>query len=253
MASGGTNIQSVMTVFRPQQSNEAFGMRFWSSQVFRYAGYKNKDNGETLGDPANAEFTEYLIKSKLWSPPSVRTAFDLLPLVLKMPQIDKPFIYNIPHDLAHELDIEHPQFPAVKDLHLKWAAIPAITNFKMNLGGLIYPCMPFNGWFLSTEIARNLLERYSMTIPLAKAMNIPFNDRMLVQKVTAEFENAILHSFEKQEYTIVDPMTVGKSFMTHCQRERKAGRECPGQWSWIGGLVGELLIHLLILTSVTLC
>ena len=228
-----------MTVFRPQQPHETFGLRFWSGQLFRYAGYKNSDNGEVLGDPANAEFTEFLIKSNLWTPPPNRTAFDLLPLILKMPTIDKPFIYVLPQHLRHEVNIEHPDFPAVKNLGLKWSTIPAITNFKLNLGGVRYPCIPFNGWFASTEIARNLLERYKVTLPLAKAMNIPSNDRMLAQKVSAEMENAILHSFEKSEYTIVDPMTVGKSYFTHCKRERQAGRECPGQWSWIGGLVGK--------------
>lgn len=239
IASGGNNIESVMTVFRPQQPHETFGLRFWSGQLFRYAGYKNSDNGEVLGDPANADFTEFLIKSDLWTPPPNRTAFDLLPLVLKLPTIDKPFVYVLPQHLRHEVNIEHPDFPAVKNLGLRWSTIPAITNFKLNLGGIRYPCIPFNGWFVSTEIARNLLERYRVTLPLAKAMNIPSDDRMLAQKVSAEIENAILHSFEKSEYTIVDPMTVGKSYLTHCKRERQAGRECPGQWSWVGGLVGE--------------
>ena len=215
IASGGTNIYSVMTVFRPQQPDEAWGMRFWSHQFFRHAGYKNKNTGQVLGDPANADFTEYLINANLWSPPSTRSAFDLLPLVLKMPRINKPFVYEIPQNLTNELDLEHPQFPAVKRLGLKWAAILAISNFKMDLGGVKYPCIPFNGWFLSTEIARNLLERYQMTFPLAKAMNIPINDRMLAQRVLVEVENAILYSFEKHEYTIVDPMTIGKSFITH--------------------------------------
>jgi len=237
IASGGPNIQSVMTVFRPQLSHETWGMRFWSSQLYRYAGYEQK-NGEVLGDPANAEFTEYLINSKLWSPPSPRSSFDLLPLVLKMPMVHKPFVYELKPNLVHEVSLDHPQHPAIKDLNLKWSSIPAITNFKMNLGGIKYPCMPFNGWFLSTEIARNLLERYNLTNSLANAMKISLDDRMLAQKVSAELENVILHSFEKNGYTIVDPMTIGKSFLTHCKRERQSERECPAQWSWIGGLVG---------------
>lgn len=93
-------------------------------------------------------------------------------------------------------------------------------------------------WFLSTEIRRNLLERYNAAIPLAKAMDIDPDDKMVTDIVAANLETAILHSFEKNEFTIVDPMTVGKSFLTHCARERTAGRECPAQWSWIGGLVG---------------
>lgn len=37
----------------------------------------------------------------------------------------------------------------------------------------------------------------------------------------------------------MDPHAVGESYCTHVRREREEhGRECPGQWSWIGGLVG---------------
>ncbi len=92
---------------------------------------------------------------------------------------------------------------------------------------------------MSIEIARNLIERYKVTTPLAEAMNMDVKDKFLAQKVSAELETAICYSFEKQGFTIVDPMTVGDSFMTHCKRERSAGRECPAQWSWIGGLVGK--------------
>lgn len=99
--------------------------------------------------------------------------------------------------------------------------------------------------FVSIEIARNLIERYKVTTPLAKAMGMDMKDKFLPQKVSAELETAICHSFEKQGYTIVDPMAVGDSFVTHCKRERSAGRECPAQWSWIGGLVGEYSVHLL--------
>jgi sulfite reductase alpha subunit-like flavoprotein len=69
-------------------------------------------------------------------------------------------------------------------------------------------------------------------------MELDLDDKMLTDIVGSNLETAILYSFEKNGFTIVDPMTVGKSFLTHCARERTAGRECPAQWSWIGGLVG---------------
>ena len=241
LATGGTNIQSVMTVFRPQRSDEIWGMRFWSSQFVRYAGYVLDDEKENnvLGDPANIEFTSFLVDRKLWVPPSPRTAFDVLPLVLKIPNNDVLFVQELPKEVIHEVNIEHPDHPTMKDLGYKWAAVPAISNFTMNLGGIKYPCAPFNGWFLSTEIARNLLERYNAVGPLASTFGINTNDKMLHQKVSVELETAILYSFERNDFTMVDPMTVGKSFLTHCKRERKMGRECPAQWSWIGGLVGK--------------
>ena len=241
LASSGPNIVSVMTVFRERQTNEHWGMRFWSSQYYRYAGYVDEINGEVLGDPANVSLTSYLMKEGLWKPPEIKTAFDMLPLVLKIPNIDTPFVYSLPTDSIHEITIEHPRYSKVKKLGLKWCSIPAITNFKLNLGGIDYPCVPFNGWFLSTEIVRNLIERYNCALNVAKAIGIDTNDALLVSKVSEELETAVLYSFEKNKYTIVDPIGVGKSFLTHCQREADMGRECPAQWSWIGGLLGMLI------------
>jgi nitric oxide synthase oxygenase domain/subunit len=65
----------------------------------------------------------------------------------------------LPKEVTHEVELEHPKYPRVKDLGYKWGAVPAISNFTMDLGGIKYQCAPFNGWFVSIEIARNLLER----------------------------------------------------------------------------------------------
>lgn len=134
LATGGTNIQSVMTVFRPQLRNEIWGLRFWSSQFVRYAGYTDEKTGRILGDPANAKFTSFLIESDLWSPPHTKSAFDILPIVIKLPNNDVPFVIDLPKTYCHEVMIEHPKYPKVKDLNLKWAAVPAISNFVMRIG-----------------------------------------------------------------------------------------------------------------------
>jgi nitric oxide synthase oxygenase domain/subunit len=228
-----------MTVFRPQQFNEIWGIRFWTSQCVRYAGYKDSESGEILGDIANADFTSYLIEQKLWTPPVEKCAFDVLPLVIKLPGNDIPFVYELPKAVTHDIHIEHPKFNKVKDLGFKWTAVPVINNFSLTLGGIHYTAAPFNGWFMTTEIARNLLERYGATNPLAIAMGFDLTDKLLARKVSAELESAILYSFEKGKTTVVDPDTVGHSFVTHCKREQSAGRECPAQWSWVGGLVGK--------------
>lgn len=225
IATGGTNVQSVMTVFRPQRNDEIFGMRFWSSQIVRYAGYVDGETGKVLGDPANAELTSYLIERELWVPPVERTAFDVLPLVLKLPNNDIPFIYELSNEVVSEVDIEHPDFPALKELGCKWTTVPTITNFMMNLGGIKYSCCPFNGWFVSIEVVRNLIERYDLTLPLANVFGIDHGDKHLKERVSLELDAAINYSFEKRNITIVDCVTVGKSFMTHCKNERIAGRE----------------------------
>jgi len=108
----------------------------------------------------------------------------------------------------------------------------------MNLGGIQYTAFPFNGWFCSIEIVRNLMERYSPE-KFAMAMGIDTKStRMWKNQVQYELDRAICHSFDKSGFTIVDLETVGEQFVTHCKREKANGRECPGQWSWIGGLAG---------------
>lgn len=43
IATAGTNIQSVMTIFRPLRAGESIGPRFWTEQFVRYAGYRDED------------------------------------------------------------------------------------------------------------------------------------------------------------------------------------------------------------------
>lgn len=40
-----------------------------------------------------------------------------------------------------------------KDLGLQWYAVPAVSNMRMDCGGLEFTATAFNGWYMSTEIA----------------------------------------------------------------------------------------------------
>ena len=66
----------------------------------------------------------------------------------------------------------------------------------MNLGSIKYPCAPFSS-FVSIEIARNLLERYNGTEPLAEAFEMDVSDKLLHQKVSAELETVAF--FRKEQ------------------------------------------------------
>jgi len=134
-ATAGTNIQSVMTVFRPKGPKEAFGIKFWSSQLVRYAGYKDPENeGKVLGDPANAHLTEYLLSHNYWTPPKVRSAFDVLPLVLKVPHQKKPYVYELPREYIYEVCLAHPSRPEITNLGYRWTTVPAIADFNLTVG-----------------------------------------------------------------------------------------------------------------------
>jgi len=239
LATGGTNLLSVMTVFRPRGLHELVGPRFWNSQLVRYAGYAGEgENGGTLGDPANAEFTRYLIAKGLWTPPASGSPFDVLPLVIQMPERPDPFVYHLPPEFVHEARITHPQYPKFAELGLRWPTVPAITNFEMVIGGVSYNGMPFNGWFMELEVVRNLVERYKISEKVAAAIGLSTGEKLWQNRVMHEVAVAVLHSFEAAKFTMVDQHTAAAGFQTHCQRERAVGRECPAQWSWIGGMVG---------------
>ena len=107
-ATAGTNIQSVMTVFRALTPDESWGPRFWTEQGVRYAAYKDEVTGEILGDGANLDFTEFIVKKGYWTPPEPRTQHDILPCIFKMPGIDTPIVHEFDPKYLYEAQIEHP-------------------------------------------------------------------------------------------------------------------------------------------------
>lgn len=238
VAAGGGIIQPLMTVFAPRKPNERWGMRFWNLQFCRYAGYRQPD-GSVLGDVANVAFTEMVIKRFGWQPPRPRTRFDPLPQVLQLPGQD-PEICEFDRALFCEIPLAHPKYPKFAKLGLKWTSLPAILSFDMNLGGIHYPCCPFNGWFVDLEIARNLVERYDVGKNVAAICGIDASKDAngWRSRILPMVNEAVMHSFQKKKFSIVDHFTVSKQFLTHVDREKQCGREVPAQWSWIGGFAG---------------
>jgi sulfite reductase alpha subunit-like flavoprotein/hemoglobin-like flavoprotein len=234
MGVNGGNMQIVMNVFRPKRPKERWGPRFWNLQYFRYAAYGMPD-GTVLGDKANLKLTKAILKLG-WTPPEPRGEFDILPLVIEVPG-QRPKIYNFDRADVMEVPIEHPTNPELAKLGLKWVVIPAIATFRLTLGGLNYACLPFNGWFMGTEIARNLFEesRYGKAEAIARAFGLDTSTEQTLWRDRAflELNVAVLYSFGKHKVTIVDHQTASRQFLVHDQREKRAGREVPAQWSWV--------------------
>ena len=63
-------------------------------------------------------------------------------------------------------------YPDFADLNLKWYALPAVSSMCLDIGGLEFPAIPFNGWYMGTEIGRNLGDhnRYNL-LKVSHAMN----------------------------------------------------------------------------------
>ncbi len=49
----------------------------------RFAGYRQPGTDKAQGDPAEADFTDMLVRDFGWQPPANPSAFDVLPLVLQ--------------------------------------------------------------------------------------------------------------------------------------------------------------------------
>ena len=168
-ATNGGKIKPYITIF---SSTDA--PKIYNNQLIRYAGYEDK------GDPSEREITQ-LANHLGWK--GKGSDFDVLPLIYQLP--NSPIKYHeFPASLIKEVDIEHDQFPKLKDLHLKWYGVPIISNMNLKIGGITYPTAPFNGWYMVTEIAvrnftdtyrYNLLEKVAETFEFGTLKNNSFN------------------------------------------------------------------------------
>lgn len=230
-ATNGGKIRPVITIFPPTHDS-AQGAFIHNDQLVRYAGYET-DNG-ILGDPASIQITS-LCQSLGWQ--GAGTPYDVLPLVVQMGD-RKPKLFEIPTELVLEVHITHPDIAAFDDLHLKWYAVPIVSNMYLEIGGIHYPAAPFNGWYMGTEIgARNFADqaRYDMLPRVASVMGLDtrrdaslWKDRALV-----ELNVAVLHSFQQQGVAIVDHHTAARQFKSFEEKEQKVGRDVTGDWSWL--------------------
>jgi nitric-oxide synthase len=240
VATNGGALQSVITVGPPPRA-DGREYRVISPQLIRYAGYRTGYGG-TIGDPAHIALTEFLERLG-WH--GSRTRFDVLPLLISTP--DEPLRwFEIPGELVREVDITHPDYPWFADLGLKWHAVPAVSNMNLEIGGLTYPCAPFSGWYVNTEVgARDLSDpdRYNMLPLVADKLGLDTaSERTLWRdRALLELNRAVLHSYRSSGVYMVDHHTVAKQFIDHVTREERAGRACPADWSWINPPMSAVL------------
>ncbi|MFP3345005.1 nitric oxide synthase oxygenase, partial [Halomonas sp. SIMBA_159] len=69
---------------------------------------------------------------------------DLLPVVIGEAG-KEPKWFELPADAKPEVEIGHPDWPAMADLGVKWYAVPLISDMKLEIGGVEYCMAPFNG------------------------------------------------------------------------------------------------------------
>jgi nitric-oxide synthase, bacterial len=233
-ATQGGKIRSTITVFAPDTAATP-GPRIWNEQLIRYAAYRTRD-AFVCGDRRSLEFTD-LVRERGWRPPAQRGPFDVLPLAIGRGR-DRPELFDLPGDAVLEVPLVHPDFPWFAEFGLRWHAVPAISNMRLEIGGVQYPAAPFNGWYMGTEVgARNLadVDRYDLLPSIAHGMGLSTDSERTLwrDRALVELTVAVQHSFDVAGVTMADHHTESKRFLAHLKREEHAGRRCPADWSWI--------------------
>lgn len=230
-AFAGGRIRPMISIFAPVEGDK---LPVWieSRQLSQYAGYVGPEGVQ--GDPANAEMTRVAMAMG-WRPPADTGRFDLLPLLLRDHQ-GRRRLYETPSGIVREVPITHPEHPALGELGLRWYAVPVVADMILTIGGIDYPCAPFNGWYMATEIAsRNLLDpfRYDLMGPVADAIGADRGDVLWKDRVLTEMNRAVLHGFSNAEVAIVDHHMASEQYMEFDRSERANDRIPSAEWSWI--------------------
>uniref|UniRef100_A0A4W3IBA7 Nitric oxide synthase n=1 Tax=Callorhinchus milii TaxID=7868 RepID=A0A4W3IBA7_CALMI len=127
---------------------------------------------------------------------------------------------------------------SMRDLGLRWYALPAVANMLLEVGGLEFPGCPFNGWYMGSEIGvRDFcdIQRYNVLEQVGKKMGLDTRklSNLWKDQAVVEINIAVLHSFQKRNVTIMDHHTAAESFMKHMQNEFRLRGGCPADWVWI--------------------
>ena len=87
-----------------------------------------------------------------------RSAYDYLPLIMQFDPNGPPELFDVPLTCAPPVMIHHPQHPQLSSPGMRWYPIPAVCALDMEIGGLVYTAVPFNGK------TSNLIQLISITV-----------------------------------------------------------------------------------------
>ncbi len=231
----GGRVRSVISIFAPA-GGATLPAWIESPQIVQYACHRQSD-GTLLGDRQNDEATRIAL-SMGWTPPEVPGRFDVLPYLLR-DAADRRHLCSLPTGAVQQVGIHHPDNDSLARLGLKWHAVPLVSNMILTIGGIEYPCAPFNGFYMGTEIAsRNFSDtrRYDLLADVARALDLRVDASAMGlwrDAALTELNRAVLHSFKAAGVTMVDHHTASDQFMTFHAREQAQGRRVAADWRWI--------------------
>jgi nitric-oxide synthase len=227
-------IRPMISIFAPHRPGQPAPARLWNEQLVRYAGHRQPD-GTVIGDPRYVDFTDAMHEYGWQGKPD--QPFDVLPVAIES-ATGEVHLYDLPEAAVWEVPLAHPELRWFAELGLRWHAVPAISNMRLCIGGVSYPLVPFNGWYMGTEIgSRNLGDpsRYGLLPLVAQRMGLDTrSDRTLWKdRAMVELNRAVLWSFDRAGVRISDHHSESERFLAHIASEDRNGRPTPADWTWI--------------------
>lgn len=231
-ALNGGKIRSVITVYAPATPT-SLPAHIGAGQITRYAGHMQRA-GNVIGDRANVEATREAEASG-WR--GTGGPFDVLPVPIIT--ADGHRLHRmLPDEVTQHVQLEHPQHADFGELGLQWYGVPCVSGIILTIGGIDYPCAPFNGFYMGTEIAsRNLADpwRYDLLALAARTFDIDPEgpDPLWRDRALTELNAAVLHSYRKAGVTLIDHHAASRDFMRFRADEAAKGRTMHADWAWI--------------------
>jgi len=237
VAYNGGDVRNVVTVFAPRPPSGPDPVRLENRQLVQFSCFADAD-GATMGDRANAAFTRRCLDAG-WRP-TMRGAFVALPWMLHLAGQAQPPVDALAAapDLAPLVTLAHPENAAVGALGLKWYPVPVLSDMALVIGGIVFPCAPFNGHYMVTEIAsRDLADpgRYDALPAVAGCFGWETSSERSLwrDRAVVELNRAVLHSFDRDGVRIADHHATTTAFERFCAAEAREGRTVRGDWQWL--------------------
>ncbi|KAL8814584.1 MAG: hypothetical protein Q9223_006200 [Gallowayella weberi] len=248
----------IVFVFPPRRLDSR-GPMIWNHQLLEFAGYEMED-GSILGDPNSVALTKAIIELG-WEPPSSRSRWDMLPLVV-MAEGDVPAMIEVPSELAKLVEIRHPRYGAeFEKLDLKWVAFPALTRLGFDIGGVQYTAAPFIGWFMDAEIGvRDLADtfRYNALPEVAQALglveatvgegvegldDLPEYERLsILSRSQQELTYAVHWSYQQAKVSMSDTFTASMKWCRYDDAfKARNGFRLPADPYWLAPPQGSIV------------
>lgn len=198
LAAGTGRVRPAVTIFAPDSP------RLINEQLIRYAGHAR--HGQVLGDRRHVAFTE-TVRKMGWRTPTVPSAFDLLPLVVRDERAGVR-LFGLPRDVVRAVPLEHPELDWFVDLGLRWHAVDAYSRL-LSIGGVDYPVV-YNGIHTSSAIGADALgddRAYGFGRVIAENLGLDTStdESMWLRRTALELDRAVLHSFRSAGVTIAPP------------------------------------------------